>query len=864
MAFALLPSTALAATATVTLVKITMTAPAVGKPLPTTAKTSSGAKTTITNVEWSGQLDENGNMAYDTEYTAVFTVEIKEGQDAKFGKNAASMAQNATLNGDYVIKSAERVSDTVLKLTYKLPAVKKPSTTITKLDGITVTAPVVGRAPFTDGYTRPSGKVKVTSTTWTGEVDNYGLAMAGVAYTYTFTMEIRPEYDLTFSTGTLEATINGNSDGVKVERVSDKEAIVTYTYPPLEEEEKPESKTFSQAEADAVYPKANPITLVINENTIDMDAFEELVEGEPPLPTAGRAGSFYVGVLRAGKPATYTTLEGEVIDNRLDPTKDRISLNFNDFNYYRVNRIVYDLDFPGDDASIVNFPGVKEVWLSPRCNFDYFFVGLQMAMSSMPVWAFSFTTYDDYTVFIPDSVFPNGPDFSKYQEHFPTPPGCHVMLYSGDDVYEAARKGASAAREWCTNHNFNNDNNDPAHYIPSELSSKISIRDRVYTWGDCQNIRRYYYSCNKCGKCEYNPDHTYAGTAINQGSVGAHQFSVKTVTDEHFLGINDQGDRVYLKCCEVCGKDARQVDLAVTHDYYKNVMGMDDSDPSYYPLYMESQKKSWSPGGAAYKNAMQATPVHDYINGYVVTAEAFITAKTSSWATQNVQVAANDDLVDKALLGEDYTYTINRQQFASIAVKMAEKMLGRAITPAPAGTFTDTDSEYALKAYAAGITTGTTATTFDPYGTLTRQQMATFLYRALQYVKQNSDTEYTVYDSKLGSYTDAGELADWSRDAMVFMNALGLINGTSDTTLSPNLSCTIEQALIVADRSLDAGDIGWYQFVGEGIGAYDPPGSGYFTYGERIWCTSSKGDCVDPRGVACTLPITHFCPIKDR
>ena len=138
-------------------------------------------------------------------------------------------------------------------------------------------------------------------------------------------------------------------------------------------------------------------------------------------------------------------------------------------------------------------------------------------------------------------------------------------------------------------------------------------------------------------------------------------------------------------------------------------------------------------------------------------------------------------------------------------------MLGKPITPAPAGTFTDTDSEYALKAYAAGITTGTTATTFDPYSTLTRQQMATFLYRTLQYVKENSDIRYTIYDSKLGYYADAGQIADWATQSMAFMNALGLINGTTATTLAPNDNCTIEQALIVANRSLRADLIGWYQ-----------------------------------------------------
>lgn len=49
---------------------------------------------------------------------------------------------------------------------------------------------------------------------------------------------------------------------------------------------------------------------------------------------------------------------------------------------------------------------------------------------------------------------------------------------------------------------------------------------------------------------------------------------------------------------------------------------------------------------------------------------------------------------------------------------------------------------------------------------------------------------------------------------MAFMNALGLITGTSSTTLAPTATCTIEQALAVANRSLQADHIGWYQSLG--------------------------------------------------
>lgn len=228
--------------------------------------------------------------------------------------------------------------------------------------------------------------------------------------------------------------------------------------------------------------------------------------------------------------------------------------------------------------------------------------------------------------------------------------------------------------------------------------------------------------------------------------------------------------------------------------------------------------------------------------------------------------------VDKSLLGGDYTKTITRLQFASVAVKMTEKMLGRSITAAPAGTFTDTDNAYALKAYAARITTGDgRADIFNPNGTLTRQQMATFLYRALQYVKANSDTRYSPYTSKLNQFPDAGQVASWAKDAMAFMNAFDFIKGL-DGKLAPNASCPIEQTVIVALRSLDAGMLGWYQNIKD-EGNYGIDTSVKHLYGDRIWVTSLStsysgstlhGRCIDPYGHSSYINLEkNVAPIKD-
>ncbi len=867
MIFALLPSEALAATA-VTKITITMSDLKVGRALPTNAQTSADASTEVVNVEWTGQSD-NGGMMYDVLNPVVITVRIKEGKDAKF-----SSTKEITATVNHRKATVERLDDKNAIVRYTFEATKSDELLIAEKKGtvcsldVTVTTPADQEAPDTVGKIVGNGVVKyaITGVAWTGELNGDGTFKHGVEYTVTISARILDGKDINFyalgnkinhqdavivSLGGKDITCSYTFPAFKAKDVvaqekadaeAEKQASIAASEAKLASEKRAAevSRRMSRAEADQSYPLNDPITLLVSEDNVDMD----YLNGNSNVELFSAVG----GGLHQGP---YHTLDGGVVINDGLPW---VNKNYHEtINYYRINRVVCDL-YREDDYSLIHFPNVTELWLSPKCDIQGILNNIGREQYVGPLYGgdkWNFNTYR-CTVFIPDTLYPNGPKYSSGI------PGCRVMLYSGDDVYAAAERGAAAARDWCTNHSY---------------TYEYMSCDRQASYATCCSDERFYYSCSKCGKCEYNPNHTFYTKLPNSdnkednGLFTAHTFTDHVLTDEHLLGVKDNGDRVYLKACHYCGKDQKQVDTTVTYNYYKNVMGM-DGDQSWWQSYVEGEKKNWSPGGAVYEKAMAATPAKEngLYDSYAIAADKFIWANVSAWARKDVQDAANAGLVDKALLGDDYTYNINRQQFASIAVKMAERMTGKTITPASAGTFTDTDSEYALKAYAAGITTGTTATTFDPYGALNRQQMATFLYRALQYVKNNSDTEYTIYDSKLGYYSDFTQIADWATEAMAFMNALGLVNGTTDTTLAPNAGCTIEQALIVAQRSLDAGGIGWYQCISSfgSDGYYSSHHMALYTYGDRVWFTSSQGECVDPYGNEAGVTVRDFGAIKDR
>ena len=90
-----------------------------------------------------------------------------------------------------------------------------------------------------------------------------------------------------------------------------------------------------------------------------------------------------------------------------------------------------------------------------------------------------------------------------------------------------------------------------------------------------------------------------------------------------------------------------------------------------------------------------------------------------------------------------------------------------------------------------GITKGTTATTFSPNATCTRAQAVTFLWRTAGSPKPETRA-MPFTDVPVGSYY---------YDAVLWAVENGITKGTSDTTFSPNMTCTRAQIVAFLWRS---------------------------------------------------------------
>ena len=91
-------------------------------------------------------------------------------------------------------------------------------------------------------------------------------------------------------------------------------------------------------------------------------------------------------------------------------------------------------------------------------------------------------------------------------------------------------------------------------------------------------------------------------------------------------------------------------------------------------------------------------------------------------------------------------------------------------------------------AWQNGITSGTSATTFGPQESLTREQLVTLLW---QYAKrQGYDTSGRT---PLEPYSDASSISDYAQEPFQWAVSIGIISGTSATTLSPAAGATRAQ-----------------------------------------------------------------------
>lgn len=133
---------------------------------------------------------------------------------------------------------------------------------------------------------------------------------------------------------------------------------------------------------------------------------------------------------------------------------------------------------------------------------------------------------------------------------------------------------------------------------------------------------------------------------------------------------------------------------------------------------------------------------------------------------------------------------ISRAEFATVLVKAFQ-------LPAASGeVFDDTANHWARDyigaAYAAGIVSGYSESSFGPDDPITREQMAVMIAKAAE-IEEATETV---------TFTDSDEVSAWARGALAAVAQGGIMQGYPDGTFAPQSEATRAEAVAVISNAL--------------------------------------------------------------
>lgn len=139
---------------------------------------------------------------------------------------------------------------------------------------------------------------------------------------------------------------------------------------------------------------------------------------------------------------------------------------------------------------------------------------------------------------------------------------------------------------------------------------------------------------------------------------------------------------------------------------------------------------------------------------------------------------------------------ITREQLATILWRVEGSE-----TPVKEFPFTDKPTNFAATAVhwiaEAGLMNGYPDGTFAPTANITREELVTVLYRYAASIGMDTET-----NGDLSKFVDADDVKDWAVDAVAWAVENGVVNGFPDGTFGPEMTATRAQVTTIITRML--------------------------------------------------------------
>ena len=199
--------------------------------------------------------------------------------------------------------------------------------------------------------------------------------------------------------------------------------------------------------------------------------------------------------------------------------------------------------------------------------------------------------------------------------------------------------------------------------------------------------------------------------------------------------------------------------------------------------YSDANMIHWQLNAAGtYKIVSNTTSFHDTTSHWGLTYIAFLTSRGVATGISDTLFAPDDSLT--------------RAQFVAFMARVA----GADISAAQTSQFTDVTAKswyypYVSWAYKAGIAAGVEPTLFAPEAKITREQMAVFTVRLLNYMNV---AQTAISDA--AAFGDAAQISSWATESVSKAQTTGIINGKDDGKFYPQGNATRAEAAAVCSR----------------------------------------------------------------
>ncbi|WP_342472048.1 S-layer homology domain-containing protein [Metasolibacillus sp. FSL H7-0170] len=239
--------------------------------------------------------------------------------------------------------------------------------------------------------------------------------------------------------------------------------------------------------------------------------------------------------------------------------------------------------------------------------------------------------------------------------------------------------------------------------------------------------------------------------------------------------------------------DGRLKPLSTKQDYLKVTIPSSDISPKTVVLQLV---------GGQYK----AVP-HKIVDGQIIvltkTSGTFVVTESSVTFNDIAHLANKEEieylasrLVIQGVTPDTFepNKPITRAQFAALV----SRALGLQLTGE--NPFSDTDGKWYERdvqaLFEAGITNGTTTSTFDPEAHITREQAAALMARVLEYVNYQTQTASDT------NYNDQNLISSEYQSYIELLNSLDIMTGKPDGSFDPKSSLTRDQTAKILKRTL--------------------------------------------------------------